>query len=39
MREKERKNCYGMYKLMFLLICMEAFIPFFMGGMNFLWGA
>ena len=39
MREKERKYCYGMYTLMFLLMCMAAFLPFFMGGKNFVWGA
>ena len=39
MREKEKKYCYGMYTLMFLLMCMAAFLPFFIGGKNFVWGA
>ena len=37
MREKERKYCYGMYTLMFLLMCMAAFLPFFMGGKSRGW--
>ena len=28
-----------MYTLMFLLMCMAAFLPFFIGGKNFVWGA
>ncbi|MBT9903641.1 YfhO family protein [Anaerostipes hadrus] len=39
MREKERKYCYGMYTLLFLMMSMAAFLPFFMQGKSFVWGA
>lgn len=39
MKENQRKYCYGMYTLMFILMCIAAFLPFFMEGKNFVWGA
>ena len=39
MKEKQRKYCYGMYTLMFFLMCIAAFLPFFLEGKNFVWGA
>lgn len=39
MRDKQRKYCYGVYTLMFALMCMAAFLPFFITGKSFVWGA
>ena len=39
MKNKYRKYCYGVYTIMFLLMCIAAFLPFFMEGKSFVWGA
>ena len=39
MKKEHRKYCYGMYTLMFLLMCIAAFLPFFTEGKGFVWGA
>ena len=39
MIKKQRKYCYGIYTLMFLLMCIAAFLPFFTEGKSFVWGA
>ena len=39
MKEKQRRYCYGMYTLLFLIMCVVAFLPFFMEGKSFVWGA
>lgn len=39
MRDKQRKYCYGVYTLMFILMCIAAFLPFFASGKSFVWGA
>lgn len=39
MIKEQRKYCYGVYTLMFLLMCIVAFLPFFTEGKSFVWGA
>ena len=39
MIKEQRKYCYGVYTLMFLLMCIGAFLPFFTEGKSFVWGA
>lgn len=39
MIKEQRKYCYGIYTLMFLLMCIAAFLPFFTEGKSFVWGA
>lgn len=39
MIKEQRKYCYGVYTLMFLLMCIVAFLPFFTEGKSFIWGA
>lgn len=39
MIKEQRKYCYGIYTLMFLLMCITAFLPFFIEGKSFVWGA
>lgn len=39
MIKEQRKYCYGVYTLMFLLMCIAAFLPFFTEGKSFVWGA
>ena len=39
MIKEQRKYCYGLYTLMFLLMCIGAFLPFFTEGKSFVWGA
>ena len=39
MIKEQRKYCYGIYTLMFLLMCIVAFLPFFTEGKSFVWGA
>ena len=39
MLKEQRKYCYGVYTLMFLLMCIVAFLPFFTEGKSFVWGA
>lgn len=39
MIKEQRKYCYGIYTLMFLLMCIAAFLPFFIEGKSFVWGA
>lgn len=39
MIKEQRKSCYGIYTLMFLLMCIVAFLPFFTEGKSFVWGA
>lgn len=39
MIKEQRKYCYGVYALMFLLMCIVAFLPFFTEGKSFVWGA
>lgn len=39
MKEKQRKYCYVMYTVMFVLMCAAAFLPFFLEGKSFVWGA
>lgn len=39
MIKEQRKYCYGVYTLMFLLMCTVAFLPFFTEGKSFVWGA
>lgn len=39
MIKEQRKYCYGVYTLMFLLMCVVAFLPFFTEGKSFVWGA
>lgn len=39
MIKEQRKYCYGVYTLMFLLMCIVAFLPFFAEGKSFVWGA
>lgn len=39
MIKEQRKYCYGVYTLMFLLMCIVAFLPFFIEGKSFVWGA
>ena len=39
MIKEQRKYCYGVYTLMFLLMCIVAFLPFFTEGISFGWGA
>lgn len=39
MIKEQRKYCYGVYTLMFLLMCIVAFLPFFTKGKSFVWGA
>ena len=39
MIKEQRKYCYGVYTLMFLLMCIVAFLPFFPEGKSFVWGA
>ena len=39
MIKEQRKYCYGVYTLMFLLMCIVAFLPFFNEGKSFVWGA
>ena len=38
MIKEQRKYCYGVYTLMFLLMCIVAFLPFFTEGKSFVWG-
>lgn len=39
MIKEQRKYCYGVYTLMFLLMCVMAFLPFLTEGKSFVWGA
>lgn len=39
MIKEQRKYCYGVYTLMFLLMCIVTFLPFFAEGKSFVWGA
>lgn len=39
MIKEQRKYCYGVYTLMFLLMCIVVFLPFFTEGKSFVWGA
>lgn len=39
MIKEQRKYCYGVYTLIFLLMCIVAFLPFFTEGKSFVWGA
>lgn len=39
MIKEQRKYCYGVYTLMFLLMCIVAFLPFLTEGKSFVWGA
>lgn len=39
MIKEQRKYCYGVYTLMFLLMCIVAFLRFFAEGKSFVWGA
>lgn len=39
MIKEQRKYCYGIYTLMFLLMCIAAFLPFFTEEKSFVWGA
>lgn len=39
MKQKQRRYCYGMYTFLFFLMCVAAFLPFFMEGKSFVWGA
>lgn len=39
MIKEQRKYCYGVYTLMFLLMCIMAFLPFLTEGKSFVWGA
>ena len=39
MIKEQRKYCYGVYTLMFLLMCIVTFLPFFTEGKSFVWGA
>lgn len=39
MIKEQRKYCYGVYTLMFLLMCIVAFLPFFTEGKSFVWRA
>lgn len=39
MIKEQRKYCYGVYTLMFLVMCIVAFLPFLIEGKSFIWGA
>lgn len=39
MIKEQRKYCYGVYTLMFILMCIAAFLPFLTEGKSFVWGA
>ena len=39
MKNKQSKYCYLIYTVMFCLMCIAAFFPFFMEGKSFVWGA
>ena len=39
MNKKQRRYCYVLYTVLFLMMSMAAFLPFFMEGKSFVWGA